>query len=83
MKIDKLSALFGAYKPAAQSANEQSESLKTTNQQDAAKVSVSSYEESSSARAEKIKQLKDKHDSGTLRYDSEKVAVALVRDLGI
>lgn len=82
MKIDKLSALFGAYKPAAQPANEQTESLKTV-QQDAAKVSVSSYEESASSRAEKIKQLKEKNEAGTLRYDSEKVAVALVRDLGI
>lgn len=82
MKIDTLSRLFGGYQSATQAANQKTEPVKA-NSQDAAKVSVSSYEDSESARAEKIRQLKEKHDAGTLRYDSEKVAVALVRDLGI
>ena len=83
MKIDTISRLFGGYQSAVQTPKPQTESEKAKQEDDAAKVSVSAVEESDSARAEKIQQLKAKNEAGTLRYDSEKIAVALVRDLGI
>lgn len=78
MKISKVTQLFEGYQSQK---IEKLEDLKRQ-QDDAASVDIRKYEDSTFDRAKKIEQLKNSYKSGTLRYDSEKVAVALVRDLG-
>lgn len=77
MKISKVTQLFEGYQSKKLDKIEQKKQ-----QDDAASVDVRKYEDSTVDRAKKIEQLKNSYQSGTLRYDSEKVAVALVRDLG-
>ncbi|GEM_PF-3950682 len=77
MKISKVTQLFEGYQ------SKKLDKIEEKKQQDdAASVDVRRYEDSTVDRAKKIEQLKNSYQSGTLRYDSEKVAVALVRDLG-
>lgn len=76
MKISKVTQLFEGYQ------SKKLDKIEQKKQDDAASVDVRRYEDSTVDRAKKIEQLKNSYQSGTLRYDSEKVAVALVRDLG-
>lgn len=77
MKISNVTSLFEGYQ------SKKLDKIEQKKRDDAASVDVRRYEESTQDRAQKVEQLKNSYRNGTLRYDSEKVAVALVRDLGI